>query len=931
MDDLNQSQGIHREGIIVIVFFIGLAFTAVLTLALTQQTQAGFDCSGNSWTVTNETDLNNAIACFNANTTTGNYNITFAQNISLTNSTITISNSITNLSLLIEGNRFVIDRQDLDGVRPFTINPNTSVTIQNLTMSNGDSDMLGGAIYNDGTLSLYNSSILFNFGGTGTAIYNNGNLHIATSTIGHNRGDTGAGIYNNGTVTITNSTISNNSADNGAGIFNNGTVTITASTLDHNRAENGGGGIFNNTLATVTVNNSIIANSHHTGGFSSDCTNSGGTINDEGHNIVEDNSCGFTGGSDPMLTLLQDHGGPTLTKAPLPGSPAINNGSNSFSTDQRGVARPQGGTNDIGAYELYDCTTQPWIVGIEAGLRDAINCFNTTTISNSYTISLTQNISLTESASTFENTTSGVDLLFEGNGFTVDGQGIEDVRPFENSTDTHVAMQNISITGGNPPSFGGGIKNSGYLTFTNGTISGNSTHFSAGGIYNTGTLILNNSEISNNTSNDGHGNGAGGGILNSGGSLIVINSVIKDNLAYRTGGGIHISNYGLVTLNNSTIKDNTAVASSGGGIFNYNGTLHINQSTINGNTARYGGGINNNDDRGVTYLTNSTISNNRANSYGGGISNHGVVTVTNSTISHNSSTNPGGGLYNFGDINLSNSILANSLNGGDCITYGSGSVIDNGFNIIEDNSCGLTGGSDPLLGPLQNNGGSTFTHALLLGSPALDAGDTSLLLDQRGGTRPQGSSDDIGAYEAVQYPLTIHKEGTGTGFVTSTPAGIDCGNTCTSDFVAGNVITLTANPDISAVFVGWHGAGCSGTGNCVLTMNAAKTVTATFDMIQHPLSISKEGAGTGSVVSTPAGIGCGNTCTNDFVANTIITLTAMADTNSLFTGWAGGGCTGTSNCVVTMDAAKLVTATFKTDYTLYLPFIINTSTSTQAE
>jgi hypothetical protein len=160
-----------------------------------------------------------------------------------------------------------------------------------------------------------------------------------------------------------------------------------------------------------------------------------------------------------------------------------------------------------------------------------------------------------------------------------------------------------------------------------------------------------------------------------------------------------------------------------------------------------------------------------------------------------------------------------------------------------------------------------------------------------------------------QYTLTVDKEGTGSGTVTSNPAGIACGATCADDFDYGTVVTLTTVTSAGSVFRGWSGAGCFGTGDCIVTISAAETVTATFNS-QEPLTVHKDGTGSGTVTSTPAGIDCGATCTHDFDQNTVVTLTATADTGSSFTGWTGAGCSGTDKCIVTMSAAETATATF---------------------
>ena len=162
------------------------------------------------------------------------------------------------------------------------------------------------------------------------------------------------------------------------------------------------------------------------------------------------------------------------------------------------------------------------------------------------------------------------------------------------------------------------------------------------------------------------------------------------------------------------------------------------------------------------------------------------------------------------------------------------------------------------------------------------------------------------------FMLDVTKAGNGGGTVTSTPAGIDCGPTCTASFDDGTQVTLSATPNANSSFMGWSGAGCSGTGDCVVTMDQARSVTATFEMtaVTHQLSVTRTGAGGGTVSSDPAGIDCGPTCSAAFIDGTVVTLTAIPDANSDFNGWSGGGCFGYSTCVVTMDQARSVTAGF---------------------
>jgi hypothetical protein len=263
-----------------------------------------------------------------------------------------------------------------------------------------------------------------------------------------------------------------------------------------------------------------------------------------------------------------------------------------------------------------------------------------------------------------------------------------------------------------------------------------------GGIMNFGTLTLKSCLVTNNTAN------GGAGICNSG-TLTVVNSTVSNNIAHEkaprglecgSGGGIKSGGEKLVLIN-STVSGNQAGSGRLGR--NRGGGVHVGCNC----TAEF---------------TNSTISGNRAANEAGGIYIAGTLRLVNCTISNNRATNKGGGVYIRGNLDYVNTIIAyNTGRGGNCGTGATadntkkGTVGVNTNNLVEDGSCdaGLSG--DPMLGPLADNGGDTRTHALLPGSPAIDAISVvscTLPTDQRWMPRPvaQTSPDtpcDIGAFE----------------------------------------------------------------------------------------------------------------------------------------------------------------------------------------
>jgi hypothetical protein len=172
-----------------------------------------------------------------------------------------------------------------------------------------------------------------------------------------------------------------------------------------------------------------------------------------------------------------------------------------------------------------------------------------------------------------------------------------------------------------------------------------------------------------------------------------------------------------------------------------------------------------------------------------------------------------------------------------------------------------------------------------------------------------GAASVTASFTAGSFPLTIVTPGAGSGVVTSSPAGIDCGATCTASYLADTVVTLAAAAQPGSTFAGWSGAGCAGTGTCTVTVTGATTVTALFAPTTASLSVLVTGTGAGTVTSSPAGIDCGTTCGTAFALGTVVTLTASPAAGSTFDGWTGA-CTGTGPCTLTVNDAVLVSAKF---------------------
>jgi hypothetical protein len=517
-------------------------------------------------------------------------------------------------------------------------------------------------------------------------------------------------------VNIANSTLFGNSSYDGGGIYikDSGTVNATNSTIANNSAFANGGGI-DNVGGTLTAKSTIIAkNTVGTQGGGNDIF---GALTSHGYNFIGEipnGSIGTTGDqygspgfpADPKLGPLQDNGGPTQTCALLSDSTAIDRGNSSGSNiDQRGFVRPvdtpslpnatDGDGSDIGAYE------------VQADVLRGCGVINSVVLNN--------NDGGTDSLrDVIANVCAGSTITFAPN-----------VRHAINLT-TAELLVNKAVTINGP--------GANLLSIQRDASAGNFRVFNIGGNFKvtiTGLTIAN-----------GHVSFGdfGGGVLNQG---------------------------GLLTLASCTISGNTADF-GGGGISN-SGTLNLTNSTVSGNTVRLGGG---GISGGTVNITNSTISGNMVTGGNAGGLSVDRVTLTNSTVTGNSASGSGGGVFNNGNngasVSSTNTIIAlNTAPSGPDV---SGALTSDGFNLIGNSSGSAitpVRSSDQInvaagqlkLGPLQNNGGPTFTHALLAGSRAIDKGNnmTGSARDQRGFPRPSedphipnaasGDGSDIGAFE----------------------------------------------------------------------------------------------------------------------------------------------------------------------------------------
>ena len=514
-----------------------------------------------------------------------------------------------------------------------------------------------------------------------------------------------------------------------------------------------------------------------------------------------------------------------------------------------------------------------------------------------------------------------------------------------------ITLDNLTITGGKAYSeslegCGGGIWTNTALTLTNSTVFSN-TALSGGGMCN----LLANPEIHSVTFSENSAVEVGGAIFNLGAggasSPVLTNVSFLGNIAGEHGGAMSNSGFegeSSPELTNVIFSGNAA-GKNGGGMYNSGSGITISSplGIPSNNLIWLDQTIPNNDIQSSTSspkLTNVTFCGNSAGDYGGAMFNSGDGGSShpelNNTILWNNRDSSGTGtvsatilLTGSASTTLTHSLVEGAGDSG--INWIGGDYIDGGGNIDE----------DPLfVEPISPTDAPTRTGNLRLqpNSPAIDAGDNELTtvtsdLDneprKKDGDANGAAIVDMGAYEAMgSYQLSVSKTGTGGGQVTSSPAGIDCGNTCSNFFLEDCLITLAAVPDSNSTFTGWGGV-CSGTENCLVKITSAMSVTANFET-NPQLTVYLSGSGNGTVTSDPKGIACGTDCSQVYPYNSTVQLFAEPDNFSIFKGWSGD-CIASADCTVNMDGHKSVSAVFETrrnQFIQYLPISLGGKSTT---
>lgn len=164
------------------------------------------------------------------------------------------------------------------------------------------------------------------------------------------------------------------------------------------------------------------------------------------------------------------------------------------------------------------------------------------------------------------------------------------------------------------------------------------------------------------------------------------------------------------------------------------------------------------------------------------------------------------------------------------------------------------------------------------------------------------------SFSSILARLRVERAGSGSGVVTSSPEGIQCGELCEALYAWGTVVLLSAVADPRSAFTGWGGA-CEGTGTCKITLDGDKGAIAHFRKDAYDLVLEKSGTGSGRVWSTPPGIDCGDDCVASFDALSTVTLTAEPEVDSVFAGWSGP-CAETGSCELLLEGPTTVKASF---------------------
>ncbi len=708
--------------------------------------------------------------------------ITFAPSIS----TITLNSElIINKDLTISGIPVVGVTIDANSTsRIFTIT-NGTVTLSNLTLLNGSADN-GGAIYiSNADVNISNATIennqatAANGSGGGVFLDVGGNLTITNTTFSNNSAfraggaiedNSGAGL----SLILTNVMLLNNNAGvnaasaapgNGGGIHitGPGSATITGGTVSGNVAASEGGGLWNGS-GTMTVDGTMLSMNTASGAAADNggggLFNAGGTLVVNNATLtgnIADGTAGSGGG------ILNDKGTLTVTGTTLTSNTAIRAGGGIEDNSTAGAMLTL--TNII----LEDNTAGA-APGNGGGLH--ITGPGNSTITGG---TVSGNVAASEGGG-----------LWNGSGtMTVDGTMLSMNTASGAAADNGggglfnnggtLLVNNATLTGniadGMSGSGGGLLSTAGAVMIESTTFALNSANRAGGaielidGMIEVSNAALSENDVNGTAGTPAPGNGGAFHVTGMSSMITFTDCMINDNEAGREGGGLWNQSGSTMNIIRCSLDANLAAGSAtddgGGAVFNNGGTTHIEASTLSNNMAsgaNASGGAVHDKSGSLTTILTSTISGNTATNTGGGVYNNGQNLMITATTITNNTASTGGGVDGMTPISLKNSIVA--LNFGTTGKNLTGMIETRGYNLIDLDDLGVFSagsgdilGSNPLIGPLQINAGSTMTHELQTNSPAYNAGDPADQYDDQNGQSVFMNRRDIGAFES-QSSLT---------------------------------------------------------------------------------------------------------------------------------------------------------------------------------
>jgi hypothetical protein len=563
----------------------------------------------------------------------------------------------------------------------------------------------GGGIFNyvGGQLILIDTQVISNIAvsGGGGGIFSGGGLALTSSSLLSNvvSSGEGGGLNNTGGAVLSNTLVLSNTAPKGGGLYNFAVLTATGSLISGNRVNAiGGGGIYNEYGRLYLIDTKVQSNQ------SPVAASYGGGLYNTGRATLDN--------SRLLNNTVNGAGGGAYTIHP--GTLTLINGS--AVNSNKALAGNGGGIEYAGdTLTLNNSSVMSNTASLDGGGLSLESNYTATIVASKIISNSARNGGGVINQGTFILISSTLARNTAKNGAGLENLSCDSALLTDNNILTNTIANNASGDGG-------GIWSNCPLTVNNNLIRGNAAQRDGGGIFNYDTLMLNGGSLISNTAQDG--------------------------------GGLANWDPATMTLTAVSLISNTAPDGGGGGVFLNGGTMYIAESAFYGNQAVGGGALN--VSNGILTLVNSTLSRNSA-AIGGGLDNYATANLNNVTVAYNT----GYGLYAIaGSLRVANTLIAgNSFS--DC----NGTLNSRGYNLIQNTTnCTITGvtqgnitNTNPLLGPLQNNGGATWTRALLGGSPAINTANPAtpldgllyrcLPIDQRGQPRPADGRCDIGAYE----------------------------------------------------------------------------------------------------------------------------------------------------------------------------------------